>query len=314
MWVDTHWTSGVFDGDAPTGSIQRIESKLSANLNEVLDHLREIRDLTLAQTGLAVSDLAGAVLNIDAVLIEPGRALKSSVNPWLQQASVKDFSDALGCKVRLDLRIPTIVPELRARVHEGVRSLAVLNVDDGVSAHGMSIDPQWGAEVDYRGELGHVVVDPRGAICGCGRCGCLETLISGPAIIRRIEADIQAGTQTLLAGAVGKPPVELFAELQRLSELGADAYAITLVDEILEKVAWGVSLVMNLIGPDVIVLSGYVLTGRDRWRARVLEKARALTLYGETTPIRLEFPRLKPEDYLGELARSSHFGAPSEAS
>jgi predicted NBD/HSP70 family sugar kinase len=305
MWTDTHWTSGVFVGDTPRGSIQRIVSKPSTNLNEVLDHLREVRDLTLAPASLSVSDLAGAVLNIDAVLTEHGRVLKSSVNPWLQQASVKDFSDALGCKVRFDLRIPSIIPELRARVSEGVRTLAVLTVDSGVSAHGASLDPQWGAEVLYRGELGHVVVDPRGAVCGCGHRGCLETIISGPAVVRRVESDVRAGTQTALAAAIGKSPEELFSELERFAKLGSDAYANTLVEEILDRVAWCVSLVENLIGPDVIVLSGYGLAGRESWRERILQKARPLTLGAESEGIRLEFPRLKSEDYLRELARTT---------
>jgi len=45
MWTDTHWTSGVFVDDAPHGTIQQVESKPSANLGEVLDHLREVHEL-----------------------------------------------------------------------------------------------------------------------------------------------------------------------------------------------------------------------------------------------------------------------------
>ena len=314
MWTDTHWTSGVFVDDAPQGSIQQVESKPSAGLDEVLGHLREVRDLALAQAGLRVCDLAGTVLNIDAVMTEQGRVLTSSVNPWLQQASVKDFSDALGCKVRFDLRIPSIIPELRARVSEGVRSLAVLVVDSGVSAHGASLDSQWGAEVSYRGELGHVVVDPNGRVCGCGHRGCLETVLSGPYLVRRVEADVRAGTQTSLAGFVGQPPEKLFNELERLSKLGTDAYADTLVDDILDRVAWCVSLVTNLIGPDVIVLSGYGLAGRESWRERILQKARPLTWGSESEASRLEFPRLTAEDYFRELARTTDAFAPRTGS
>jgi len=312
MWTDTHWTSGVFVDDAPRGAIQQVESKPSANLSEVLDHLREVRDLALAQSGLRVSDLAVTVLNIDAVLTEHGRILTSSVNPWLQQASVKDFSDALDCKVRFDLRIPSIIPELRARVNEGVRSLAVVVVDSGVSAHGARLDPQWGAEVFYRGELGHVVVDPSGRVCGCGHRGCLETVLSGPSLVRRVEADVRAGTQSSLATFVGEPPEKLFNELERLSKLGTDAYADTLVEDILDRVAWSVSLVTNLIGPDVVVLSGYGLAGRDSWRERILQKARPLTWGGEPEASRLEFPRLKSEDYFCELARTADRFTPQD--
>lgn len=305
IWTDTHWTSGVFLGDTPIGPIQRMDSKMSGNLNVVLEQLREIRDLTLAPSGMRVSDLTGAVLNIDAVLDERGQILKSSVNPWLQQASLDDFSNALGCKVKIDLRIVSVIPELRARVRENVRSLVVLNVDDGVSAHGARIDSQWGTEMSYRGELGHVVVDPRGAVCGCGHRGCLETIISGPSMARRLETDVQVGVQTALADCIGRPPEMLFDELERLARLGIDAYANMLAEDVIDRVAWCASLILNLIGPDVIVLSGYGLAGRENWRDQILQRARRLTNFGETSPIRLEFPRLKPEDYLSELARTT---------
>ena len=35
------------------------------------------------------------------------------------------------------------------------------------------------------GEIGHVVVDPRGEPCACGRTGCLETLLAVPHLRRR---------------------------------------------------------------------------------------------------------------------------------
>ena len=39
------------------------------------------------------------------------------------------------------------------------------------------------------GELGHVVVDPEGAECACGRRGCLETLLAAPHLRERLSAD-----------------------------------------------------------------------------------------------------------------------------
>jgi predicted NBD/HSP70 family sugar kinase len=37
------------------------------------------------------------------------------------------------------------------------------------------------------GEIGHVVVEPRGEKCACGRVGCLETLLAVPNLKRRLE-------------------------------------------------------------------------------------------------------------------------------
>jgi len=60
-------------------------------------------------------------------------------------------------------------------------------------------------------EIGHLTVDPTGAVCGCGRIGCLETLASVPAVLaqaRRFGAEV-ADLQHLAARlAAGPGPLD----------------------------------------------------------------------------------------------------------
>jgi predicted NBD/HSP70 family sugar kinase len=67
---------------------------------------------------------------------------------------------------------------------DATHSLVFLSLGQGVGA-GIVLDSglHLGAE-GLAGELGHAVVDPRGAHCSCGRHGCVETLISQRAISR----------------------------------------------------------------------------------------------------------------------------------
>ena len=77
------------------------------------------------------------------------------------------------------------------------------------------------------GEIGHVVVDPNGLPCTCGKTGCLETVASVPAIKARIKADpdaaadILADTGTLLGRALA--PVVGMLGLQQVVIGGPDA-------------------------------------------------------------------------------------------
>ena len=52
----------------------------------------------------------------------------------------------------------------------------------------------------YAGELGHLIVEPNGDACGCGRRGCLETVASGAAIGRRYAT--RAGRPSATAAEV----------------------------------------------------------------------------------------------------------------
>jgi glucokinase len=272
------------------------------NLADACRSLREMRDLVLAKSGVSRADLDGVVLNINAIRLKPNRVISSSVIPWIREASEKDFTRALNCPVKMHIQTPWVLPELRLRQADGVNSLIVLSIGDGVSAHGVSVDSQWMSERYYRGELGHVVLDPKGPVCGCGHRGCVEALISGPALLQRVETDLRNGIQTELADRPAKSPVDLFVRLEQLHAGGKDSYVRTLVEEFLDRVAWCVSLIANLVGPDLIALRGYALEGRESWLQRILQRTGPMVL-GEVSNLRLAFARASTEDCLRELVR-----------
>lgn len=69
----------------------------------------------------------------------------------------------------------------------GGRSLLLVKIGHGVGA-GVVIDGHLVVGDRFAaGEIGHVVVDPRGEPCACGRRGCLETAIAAP-VLRRSGA------------------------------------------------------------------------------------------------------------------------------
>jgi predicted NBD/HSP70 family sugar kinase len=75
----------------------------------------------------------------------------------------------------------------------GGRSLLLVKIGHGVGA-GLVVDGHLVVGERYAaGEIGHVVVDPRGDPCACGRRGCLETAIAAPLLRRRLAGAAAAG-------------------------------------------------------------------------------------------------------------------------
>lgn len=67
--------------------------------------------------------------------------------------------------------------------------MAYLNLGTGVAA-GIVVDGRiWRGARGGAGEVGHLAVDPRGRICGCGQRGCIETLCGGGALARAWDRD-----------------------------------------------------------------------------------------------------------------------------
>ena len=106
-------------------------------------------------------------------------------------------------------------------------------------------------------EGGHVSIDYKGPVCGCGKRGCIEALASGPKIALRAQEKLAAGAPSsilTLAGSVDQVRAEHVGEAFR----AGDAVA----GEVLEETAFLLTVwlgnIVDLLEPDVMVVGGGV--------------------------------------------------------
>jgi predicted NBD/HSP70 family sugar kinase len=84
------------------------------------------------------------------------------------------------------------------------RSLLVVKVGHGVGA-GLVVDGHLVLGDQFAaGEIGHVVVDPDGELCACGRHGCLETVIAAPRLRRRARQGDAVAEHTAAGRRLGE--------------------------------------------------------------------------------------------------------------
>lgn len=93
------------------------------------------------------------------------------------------------------------------------------------------------------GEIGHVVIDPDGSLCGCGNRGCLETLATDAAIVRLVSAKVG----TALA------PAEV---ARRLDERPADFSRE--IETVASRLALAASMAINILNPTRLLIHSRV--------------------------------------------------------
>ncbi|RSN35594.1 kanamycin kinase [Amycolatopsis sp. WAC 01416] len=119
-------------------------------------------------------------------------------------------------------------------------------------------------------ELGHVVTDPQGRLCGCGRRGCLQAGASGPATLARA---------TRLRGTpVGQ------AEL-RDGLLADEEWAVQAVDRTCHLLAVAITGVRELLHPGTVILGGGFAAGVPGFADRVARHVAALARPGVPAPV-----------------------------
>ncbi|HMO40601.1 MAG TPA: ROK family protein [Saprospiraceae bacterium] len=111
-------------------------------------------------------------------------------------------------------------------------------VGGGLVVNGKAINGKQG----IAGEWGHNFLDESGGRCYCGKIGCVETIISGPALERHYQS--LTGTRLKLREIAERSGHEDAARqtIQRLTHYFGKA----------------ISVIINVLDPDVIVLGGGV--------------------------------------------------------
>jgi len=109
------------------------------------------------------------------------------------------------------------------------------------------------------GEVGHMVVQEGGRLCGCGREGCLEAYAGKWALNRRISRALKIGKKTALRDIIKynlkKTPIKS-SSLKKGYEM-QDRFTCVLMNEYYSKyLALGISQSVNLLNPDMVVLGG----------------------------------------------------------
>lgn len=115
----------------------------------------------------------------------------------------------------------------------------------------------------FAGEYGHMVVDPDGPPCPCGRRGCWERYASGSGLARLArEAAVGRRVSRVLDLAGGDPEAVRGEHVQRAAREG-DADALAVIDDFGRWVALGLVNLTNVLDPEMFVLGGGLAAGAD---------------------------------------------------
>ncbi len=141
------------------------------------------------------------------------------------------------------------------------RSLVHLTLGTGVGSGIILEGKIWHGAAGFAAEIGHVIVNPEGEVCGCGNKGCLETEVSGPAIVRHYRLFSKGGQA---------PDAKAVALLARKGDKAAK--------ESFNRAGYflgiGLGIIISSLNPEIIVLGGGVMASGRLLLRPALEEAR----------------------------------------
>lgn len=149
-----------------------------------------------------------------------------------------------------------------------------VGVGAGIIAGGRAVTGHGG----YGGEVGHMVVNPRGRPCGCGSRGCWETEIGEHALLRAAARGDAFGCEALLA----------VVEATRVG----DAAAQSAVRQVGDWLGFGVANLVNVFNPEMVIFGGTLRHIYLAAAAQVRSRLNAMALAACREHVRLRTPSL----------------------
>lgn len=235
----------VLDKDHQVLVRHRVPTEAEKGYQHILHQVKACIDSMQQTTGLQVTQVGmGAPGSIDAVT---GLQKNSNTMVLIGKPMKADLQDILGVPVLLtndancfavaEVKMGALRSDTKARIVFGV--IMGTGVGGGIVIDGVVHEGQH----RIAGEWGHSILDIDGPTCYCGKHGCVEKYIAGPAL-ERYYADI-SGEHKKLRDIVD-------------SAKKGDKHAAATLDRLVDYFGRAMSNVVNILDPDVIVLGGGV--------------------------------------------------------
>jgi glucokinase len=153
--------------------------------------------------------------------------------------------------------------ELHAGAAIGRRHVFYVSIGTGVGA-GLIIDGHiYRGAAGFAGEFGHMTIDPEGIECHCGNIGCLETIASGPNIVRRTRERLYRDRTSSLSRLALPRDREFTAEDIARAASEGDEMAQVMMERTGMFLGIALATVVNLLNVEMVVLGGGVMAAGD---------------------------------------------------
>lgn len=241
----------------------------------------EVRDITRAKC-------LGVGLSVPGLVSRDEQRMEFSPNLHFldKRALGSDLEAAVGVPVLLQQEEHGFcLSERLFGAARGAEHFAVVDISDGLGMGVVSGGRLIAGARGFGGELGHITVDPTGEPCGCGNRGCLETVVTDLAFAKRISRRVGRTLE-----------IEEAVEVVRSGRVAADDD----IRQMLDALAVGIGVVVNLFNPEVVLVNGRMLDAGDGMVEQLAARVRHHALGPSCDGCRFE--RARTTKLLGAVA------------
>ena len=286
--------AGIFDAEHQCLATKKIKTKSEEGYDAVCGRIVRAVQAAAESAGIDPTKVKGAGIGAPGSIGSDESAVLFAPNLDWRDAPLKtDLEAQLDCSVWLGNDCNVAASgihrlELEAKPNDMVSIFLGTGIGAGIITNGVCLTGATCAA----GEVGHMVLDPNGPLCGCGTRGCFEALASRTAIFNKVKAAVNDGGElTQLVEADDDSVTRIRSgKLRRAIEAG-DKLAVQVLDETCFYTGLAIANLCNILNPEVVALGGGLIEQlhhvmlpkiRDAALERIMPGARQVRIMATT--------------------------------
>jgi|SRR5579859_268519 len=240
----------VPDGDAAAGLAAVLSAVNTLSASSGNGEQRSIRGIGICSPG-PLDPETGVVIN------------PPNLPCWRNFPLATKIAQIYGVPVKIDNDANgAALAEARWGAGSGYRNVFYITIGTGFGT-GIVIDGNiYHGRTGAAAEGGHLSIDYRGPRCRCGKRGCIETLVSGPAIAQRARTKLmtERGISSAILEFAGGKVASVTSDMIGKANIAGDAIAREILLETVEPLSLWLGNIVDLLEPDVMIMGGGVAT------------------------------------------------------
>ncbi len=271
MLYNLNPTSGYFIGVDPGHSSinlgminfsgEEVYSKINVpfhieNSLESLDNFVSLLLDFIDETGIEKDKILSVCVNISG-RVNPDTGNSYNTFNCTDKPLADVLSDKTGLTVYIDNDTRAMAyGELLKGCAKGEKNVIFVNVSWGIGI-GIIIDGKiYKGKSGFSGELGHMKMYDNEILCHCGKKGCMETEVSGMALLRNLIKRIEDGELSILSEKVktDKKNIVLNDIISAINK--EDFVCIDALEKMADELGKNLAGVINIFNPDMLVIGG----------------------------------------------------------
>ena len=259
--------------------LTRAEEGSAAVVDRIVRMIEDVIEQTRAETGAERSDFLGVGIGSPGPLDRARGVIIVTPNLGWKNFPLRD---EVGSRVNLPASLDNdancaTLGEWWCGAAKGGRNVVGMTIGTGIGG-GLILDGKlYHGSSDAAGEIGHTTIDSTGRRCKCGNYGCLEAYASGPAIAQRACELLKVDGDSILLEMVEGDISRITAQTVFEASKRGDPVAVEVVRDTAHFLGVGISNLINIFNPDIVVIAGGVTQAGDQlfdpMRAEVRRRA-----------------------------------------